>query len=704
MNSPTPSQTWWTAEEIAAAALPDLPATRQGVEAVIKRCDWRGNPDLARRRAGKGGGWEYSWRLFPSHAQRKLLASAAAPVAKPAFDRDTAWAWFDSLPEDVRAKARAHLAILDRVEALEHLPGMGRHNAICAVAREAKIGPRTIWSWFVLVEGVGPDDRLCALAPKHRAAAPKAKRVHASAEFLDRLKADYLRLAGPTFQSAYDRAAELCRHKGWAVFTDRTARRWMDENVPRVTQVYAREGEAGLARCFPPQIRDRSGLVSLEAVNADCHKIDVFVQWPGIDKPVRPQIVAFQDLFSNKMLAWRIDLDPNKVAVMSAFGEMVETWGIPRHCLFDNGREFANKWLTGGTPTRFRFKVRADDPLGVLPMMGVKIHWATPAHGQAKPIERGFRDFADRIAKHPAFAGAYVGNRPDAKPEDYGSRAIPLEEFKVILAEGIRAHNARPGRGTDNAKGRSFDETFAASYATDRISKATEAQRRLWLMGQEVRKLHKSHGALWLHGNRYWADWMNELAGDTVVARFDPEDLHAGLSIYALGGAFLGEAECLEKVGFFDLVGAKTHSRQVAQQRKAEKKLLDTMRAIPVAAYAAELAAIPREEVEDLSAKVVTPIFGRPSERRAVDAAPSADVVAAQAILISDLAARRSAVAAVEETARDRFKRALTLMWELEGGDEVASDDQQWLKIYQTSSEYRAERLLWDDFGETTFG
>lgn len=71
--------------------------------------------------------------------------------------------------------------------------------------------------------------------------------------------------------------------------------------------------------------------------------------------------VAFQDLYSNKMLAWRVDLDPNKVAVMSAFGELIETWGIPKHCLFDNGHEFANRWLTGGTPIRFRFKVRDDD-------------------------------------------------------------------------------------------------------------------------------------------------------------------------------------------------------------------------------------------------------------------------------------------------------------------------------------------------------
>ena len=92
-------------------------------------------------------------------------------------------------------------------------------------------------------------------------------------------------------------------------------------------------------------------LASLDGCLSTGHKIDVFVRWP--DGTVnRPQIVAFQDIDSGKILSWRVDHDPNKVMVMSAFGELVEKWGIPRHCLFDNGHEFANKWMTAGAPTR----------------------------------------------------------------------------------------------------------------------------------------------------------------------------------------------------------------------------------------------------------------------------------------------------------------------------------------------------------------
>ena len=79
----TPSQEWWTAEELASAGLPDMPASRQGVEAAIKRLRWREDPHHARRRAGKGGGWEYSWRLLPDRAKRKLLQAAAAVAEAP---------------------------------------------------------------------------------------------------------------------------------------------------------------------------------------------------------------------------------------------------------------------------------------------------------------------------------------------------------------------------------------------------------------------------------------------------------------------------------------------------------------------------------------------------------------------------------------------------------------------------------------------
>lgn len=704
MTRSAPHQEWWTTDALAASGLPDVPATRQGVDALAARQGWRAQPMLARRRSGRGGGWEYSWRLLPVRAQAALLKSVETEDEAPSrMGRDEAWAWFDGLPEKAKTAARDRLAILQQVEGLE--APMGKNLAVETVARGADIAPRTIWNWVGMIEGVDPADRLPYLAPRHRAAAPKRERAECSPEFLDRIRADYLRLGGPSLRSAHRRVADWCQRAGLAFLEYRTTLRWFEENVPRVTQVFAREGEKGLARCFPPQIRDRSTLTALEGVVADCHKVDVFVQWPDIADPVRVQIVAFTDLFSNKILSWKVDLDPNKVAVMSAFGELVETWGIPRHCLFDNGREFANKWLTGGAPTRFRFKVREDDALGVLPQMGIKIHWATPGHGQAKPIERSFRDLADDLARHPAFAGAYVGPNPLAKPEDYGSRAIPLADFLEVTEQVIAAHNARPGRLTDNAKGRSFDATFAESYAKSHIVKATAEQHRLWLMGQEVRKLQKHHGAFKLFDNSYWSDWMNEFVGQKVVARFDPEDLHAGLFIYSLTGEFLGPAECREKVGFFDLVGAKTAARLKRQRRSAEKKLLDLHRPVSIDQWAAELRDAPLVEakvVELAPARIRKPLI----ERSVPVPDTSHDDELLRVFRVDFAASTRAPAgdASPVETDASRFWRALEIERRSEAGEAISEEDADFWQRMQRHPVYRAQRQMFDRDGAAAIG
>ncbi|MBR9766799.1 MAG: transposase, partial [Rhodobacteraceae bacterium] len=560
---------------------------------------------------------------------------------------------------------------------------------------------RTIWNWFGMVEGVDPADWLPRLAPRHRTGKSAGQRAEAGQNFYVWLLADFLRLEAPSFRSCYRRVMRLCEHHGVSALNERTAKRWLDREVPRVRQVYLREGERGLMKCFPPQIRDRSGLAALEGVNADCHKIDVFVTWPGYEKPIRPQIVAFQDLYSGKILAWRVDVDPNKVAVMSAFKELLETWGIPQHCLFDNGREFANKWLTGGAPTRFRFKVREDEPLGVLSMLGVKIHWATPGHGQAKPIERAFRDLASDVAKDPRFAGAYVGHRPDAKPENYMSRAIELEDFLAVVAEGIAEHNARLGRLSETAQGRSFDQTFAESYARAPIRKATEEQLRLCLMAQKVCKLHATHGRMTLHKNGYWSDWMNELAGQEVVARFNPEDLHAGAHIYSLAGEFLGFAECQEKSEFFDLASAEAAARERRRNIKAQRQAAKELRPISVGGLASALDSLPKRTETTVEAKVVklanrTEIQRLEDRKRGAlitkpvptpETSPEQD---AQLLEFNASFGTRKPAAEPQETARDRFFRAKEIEERSEAGAPVGREEAAWYRRYAETAEYRS--------------
>lgn len=88
---------------------------------------------------------------------------------------------------------------------------------------------------------------------------------------------------------------------------------------------------------------------------------------------------------------------------------------------------------------------------------------------------------AEAISKHPFCAGAYTGNKPDAKPEDYGRCAIGFEAFKAHVGAQIVAHNAQAGRKALNCAGRSFDETFAESLTAEGTIIRQATYNRIWL-------------------------------------------------------------------------------------------------------------------------------------------------------------------------------------------------------------------------------
>ncbi|MEO1950704.1 MAG: transposase, partial [Thioclava sp.] len=98
--------------------------------------------------------------------------------------------------------------------------------------------------------------------------------------------------------------------------------------------------------------------------------------------------------------------------------------------------------------------------------------------------------------------------------------------------------------------------------------------------------------------------------------------------------------------------------------------------------------------------KVVRPVFRKPDPEPTEK--PQPDVDEAQAAIVADLASRRP-VKEPEESARERFKRALDLERKQQEGGEITKDQQRWLSSYQNTPEYAAERLLWEDFGDAMF-
>ncbi len=608
----------------AAAISAALGVSKRAVEMRAAREAW-----AYETRTGRGGAKRfYAPGALPADVQAAVFlrtpnlpqpsVDLAPTRAKPRkHERVTeaqvqaAWQRYEAVEQHLKSEAHRRLQALQAVEQLV-ADGMALMKARELVAvqlqRENVRGASaaTLGRWAALVDGVEKQHRLALLVPSY---AGGTATVEIPVEAWDAFKADYLRVEAPPASDCYERLERLARVHGWVLPSLKTFQRRIEKEIPRGVRVLARQGREAFDRTFPAQERDRSVFHALEAVNADGHRFDVFVRWPD-GTIARPIMIGVQCLYSGKLLGYRIAETESADLARFAFRDVIERYGIPEKVWLDNGRGFASKMLTGGTGNRFRFTVRPDDPVGILTGLGCEIHWATPYHGQAKPIERTWRDLSTRVAKHPAFAGAYTGKNPVAKPENYGSKAVPLEEFVRVLNEEIHAHNAREGRLGRVCRGKySFDQAFAASYAQATIRKASVEQLRQLLLATDTVTADARDGSVRLAGNRYWSEAIARYAGKKVMLRFDPEALHTSVEVYSLANVHLGTAECIAAVGFADTVSAKEHARAKKQFRRAAQQQLEAERRMSAAKLAKQL---PSPVPENLPpAGVVAPLFGK---------------------------------------------------------------------------------------------
>lgn len=587
-------QDWYTAKQLAG--LPGMPGTDRRVRERAKRESWQN-----RKRQGVGGGFEYHISSLPSDTQAALilqqqgtqvagaacvLEPAAEQPAKPArrsqpvalLDRDTLWNHYESRTQKAKDEASKKLKAVQAVAALLS-SGSGKMAALDTVAAQIGTHPLTLGRWYAMVERYHPSDWLAALVNRHSGRKAEADISPEAWEFF---KADYLRLERPALSVSYERTETAAKQHAWSLPSQKTVERKVKREIPRDVLVLMRQGEKALLQLYPALERDKSMLRAMEWINGDGYLHNVFVIFPD-GQIGRPKTWFWQDVAFNMILGWRTDVSENTDMIRLACLDVFERWGLPdNHVTIDNTRAAANKWMTGGIANRFRFKVKEDDPLGILPGLGLKVHWATPGWGQSKPIERAFGvgGLGEYVDKHPLLAGAWCGDNPNAKPENHGSRAVDFETFQKALTEGVAMWNAKKKRRTDACRGQhSFEETFLASYQQSAIRRLTAEQRRLFLLTAEAIKVAKdgtfkmeSGKGFGFGENRYGCDQLFDYAGQKLVVRFDPQDLHADVHCYTLSGQYIGAAECILAAGFGDTQRAREHTKARRQKLKASKK------------------------------------------------------------------------------------------------------------------------------------
>lgn len=580
-------RTWFSALELEKLSLPGLPKSKRKIndrarlERWALKVDENGQPQ-ARPASGRGAGLEYHVSLLPDAAKAELVRRGLTWM--PANDEDAVsivrqahgWAWYEMQSDKVKAEAQRRAAILDMFEGFIGA-GMNRTGAASATHQAAGDSVQTIYNYLKLVKGARRTDYLPALAPRRKGGGKEMQVDDGAWQYL---KSEYLRPERPTFSSCYFQTIKFyAGPRGIELPTEKTLLRKLQREVdPRVV-IAMREGMDAVRSMVPPQQRSKAHMFAMDMVNIDGHKFDVFVNFgkdaQGKDIIARPMMVAIQDVYSSMMLSWRIGDTESALLTRLAFADLFRDYGIPNRCLMDNGRAFASKWVTGGVRNRFRFTIREDDPMGLLPSLGIGVQFAQPYSGQSKPIERSFRTLADFIAKDIRCSGAYTGNHIDNKPENYGTKAVPLAIFVQVVRDGIAAYNEREGRRTETSNGGSYQSTFQASYAVSPIGRASEEHLRLALLTGEKIKADRKDGAVKIVGNRYWSRQLSRHAGQLLTIRFDPDDLALPIHVYSMAGEYLCTAD---RVGMsrFDSVGdAQRQKKTLGDMRKTVRRLRD---------------------------------------------------------------------------------------------------------------------------------
>jgi len=286
------------------------------------------------------------------------------------------------------------------------------------------------------------------------------------------------------------------------------------------------------------------------------------------------------DVRSRVLLGYALGVSLDSDLLQNAFLDALKTTDriIPHQVQPDSGMEGAAKAITGGAPWRWRGKVKDDEPIGLFPFLGIGVGWTNLAHGQSKPIERFFGTYSNRVETMPEFRGAYCGNSPEKRPEEWDDdKAVDVEVLEKFTEEQIAMYNRHPHRG-DGMDGKSPLQIYTElTKQPDFIAKRVSMpQLRICAYSLAPITIRKN-ATFTILGASYWSEGTARLiSGKGYYARYNPRDLSDIVYVYR-GNKLLCEATKKELTSFNDKAAAKEIMRN---KRKYVKSIKQTAKAL----------------------------------------------------------------------------------------------------------------------------
>ena len=510
---------------------------------------------------------------------RKSGSAAPEPWTHEEFEQKTVW--FNKLPIPAQEEAIRRAQLLWEFEDMLPPLGMTKTEYSHAWAEEHGTKRATLYDWRRMV-GHLPRHQWCyGLVPeKRKGNMPGAPKADIAPDLWAYISQSWLTQSKPALRPIYRRAVKMANERDLDLPSEKTIARRLAK-LPLSVITLARGGESALDGMHPPRRRDYTTLAVHEIWNSDGRMADVHVRWPD-GYVCRPIVVAWLELRTRTVVGWAIGKSESAYLVRMALANGLErARAIPSSAYLDNGRAFASKELTGGQATRYRFSVKPGEMQGTLTMAGVKVLWAKPYNGKAKPIESFWNTLAE-AEKRPEFVGAYCGNKPDNRPDEHDVKnAVDVALYENLLREELDAYHDRSHRG-DGMNKRSPNRVYAELMPDAVVSQPTTDQIRRCRMAAQPVKLNRS-GEVNLLGNRYGNDATAGMVRGDYTAYYDPSDASAPIELWD-GGELVAVVPLLAKTGFADREAAQDHARELNAFKRATREQEKALRGMTRAA------------------------------------------------------------------------------------------------------------------------
>lgn len=378
------------------------------------------------------------------------------------------------------------------------------------------------------------------------------------------------------------------------------------------TVIYYREGENALRDNLPYMERSRLDIQSNDIWFSDHHRMDVFCQDETGSRICRLWLTTFFDARSGKIVSHECrNASPNTTIIKRCFKAGIEAYGVPLEVYFDNGADYRAKCFSH------------DYPLSLFKQLGVNTIYATPYHGQAKPVERFFKTLEERFGKmFPTYTGKDAKQRPEqmrTSNERILTYAASIEQFLICLDNFIHEYNQTPSRGAD-MDNKSPDEVYQQNLKVRK--EIYDKQILAMLCGTFDKRVVQKNGIAFKNRN-YECEELLHYYKKEVIINYDPDNIDE-LNVFDNDSRFIGVAKARVRTPFRhtteeDYIKAQKEKKRVRKLVREAKPIheIDMMQLIAKNQLLEKVS----KEREDSSAAIeqIAPAFSIPIQEHKND-------------------------------------------------------------------------------------